>query len=406
MAKERRLGRGLEALLGRTARGEHRSNEPTPQPIATPSESVQAAEVIGSIQPVDLGDSVIGPMIEQAVAINADQPEATEECTPHLYQAPETVSVEASEPEVVSEEAPITLEPTQISEPEPKPTSGPGVLMVDVRLIEPNPFQPRRDFDEASLNSLSESITDHGLLQPIVVRRVDESYQLIAGERRFRAAQKSGLHELPIRIVEADDRRMTELAIVENLQRKDLNALEKATSFRQYMESHGATQAELAGRLKIDRSTIANLVRLLELPESVKKSLTADRITQGHARALLPLGEERLQVEFCQRIETESLTVRDVERLVKETIQGEDTEPLALIDKEGNRKKPTPTSADDQLAALEQKFRMALGMKVKLTQAAKGKGRGKLVINFTSHEEFERLQEILTSTARPQEQAG
>jgi ParB family chromosome partitioning protein len=159
---------------------------------------------------------------------------------------------------------------------------------------------------------------------------------------------------------------------------------------------------ELAGRLKIDRSTIANLVRLLELPDSIKDALTADRITQGHARALLPLGEEGLQMEFCRRIETESLTVREVERLVKETIQSADAEPLSIIDSEGNKKKPTPT--DDQLAALEQEFRMALGMKVKLTQTARG--RGKLAINFKSHEEFERLRDLLLATDRPQEKAG
>lgn len=391
MSKERRLGRGLEALLGRTARGEHHpSQEPSHVSAETYHDSNGSAAV----------DSVVGPMIEQAIAMNSEEHYGEFQQTPRLYQVPETEDTV----DVFEASAGLDAESGVEMETDAKSHSEPDVLLVDVRLIEPNPFQPRRDFGEESLNSLSESITDHGLLQPLVVRRVDESYQLIAGERRFRAAQKSGLHEVPVRVIEADDRRMTELAIVENLQRKDLNALEKAASFRQYMESHNATQAELAGRLKIDRSTIANLVRLLELPDSVKDALIADRITQGHARALLPLGEERLQVDFCRRIETESLTVRDIERLVKETIQNADAEPLAIIDKEGNRKKPTPTPTDDQLAALEQQFRMSLGMKVKLTQT--GKGRGKLVVNFTTHEEFERLSDLLLSTQRPQEQAG
>jgi ParB family chromosome partitioning protein len=351
---------------------------------------------------IGTSDSMVGPVIEQAIAMNQHRPEPEHEhqpeptpqepTPPRLYQAPEETVETVEVVEVLSEE----------NMTESEPNSELDVVLVDVRLIEPNPFQPRRDFGEESLNSLSESIAEHGLLQPLVVRRVDESYQLIAGERRFRAAQKSGLNEVPVRVVEADDRRMTELAIVENLQRKDLNALEKAASFNQYMESHNATQMELAGRLKIDRSTIANLVRLLELPDSIKDALTADRITQGHARALLPLGEEGLQMEFCRRIETESLTVREVERLVKETIQSADAEPLSIIDSEGNKKKPTPT--DDQLAALEQEFRMALGMKVKLTQTARG--RGKLAINFKSHEEFERLRDLLLATDRPQEKAG
>ena len=399
MGKERRLGRGLEALLGRTARGD-RTHEPA-QPSAVPVAESQQAE---PQQPIGVSDSVGGSMLEQAIAMNHHRTESEQQPhTPRLYQAPEEIATEMVETVDTYEtpaESPSTTESETVSSS--SPDAEPDVVLVDVRLIEPNPFQPRRDFGNESLNSLSESITEHGLLQPLVVRRVDESYQLIAGERRFRAAQKSGLNEVPVRVVEADDRRMTELAIVENLQRKDLNALEKAASFKQYMEMHGATQAELAGRLKIDRSTIANMVRLLELPESVKDALTADRITQGHARALLPLGEERLQLDLCRRIEHEALTVRDVERLVKETIQKEDGEPLSVIDRDGNKKKPTPT--DDQLAALEQEFRMALGMKVKLTQSARG--RGKLAISFKSHEEFERLRDLLLAKSRSQEKAG
>ncbi|MGD9128500.1 MAG: ParB/RepB/Spo0J family partition protein, partial [Planctomycetia bacterium] len=219
MAKERRLGRGLEALLGRTARGEHRTPEPEQPPVTAPIETMKT---------IGTSDSMVGPVIEQAIAMNQHRPEPEHEhqpeptpqepTPPRLYQAPEETVETVEVVEVLSEE----------NMTESEPNSELDVVLVDVRLIEPNPFQPRRDFGEESLNSLSESIAEHGLLQPLVVRRVDESYQLIAGERRFRAAQKSGLNEVPVRVVEADDRRMTELAIVENLQRKDLNALEKA----------------------------------------------------------------------------------------------------------------------------------------------------------------------------------
>ena len=173
---------------------------------------------------------------------------------------------------------------------------------VSVRQIDSNPAQPRQDFDPEEMRSLAESISAHGLLQPVVVRQVQDRYQLVAGERRLRAAVQAGWADVPVNVVEADDRQMAELAIVENLQRKDLNALEKAASFQKYLDQYGCTQEELAGRLKLDRSTIANLIRLLELPEPVQDALRRGRITQGHARALLPLGDEREQIEFCRRI--------------------------------------------------------------------------------------------------------
>ena len=172
---------------------------------------------------------------------------------------------------------------------------------------------------------------EHGLIQPLLVRRAGQRFQLIAGERRLRAAIKAGWTEIPVRVREADDRQMAELAIVENLQRKDLNPLEKAASFDRYLEEYQCTQEELAGRLSIDRSTIANLIRLLELPGTVQDAIRGGTVSQGHARALLPLGDESEQVAFCQRIQKEGLSVRAVEQLVQEQIHsGEsDRKPVA-----------------------------------------------------------------------------
>ena len=160
------------------------------------------------------------------------------------------------------------------NEPGPERPASPreGLQQIHVYEIENNPFQPRRDFDEAAIAELSDSLKQHGMIQPLVVRRTGERYQLIAGERRLRAAIKAGWQQVPAQVREADDRQMCEVAIVENLQRKDLNALEKALSFQQYLERYGVTQEELAGRLKIDRSTVANLIRLLELPEAIQQS--------------------------------------------------------------------------------------------------------------------------------------
>jgi ParB family chromosome partitioning protein len=275
----------------------------------------------------------------------------------------------------------------------PAPSVDGGLTTVNVYDIERNPYQPRRDFDEAEIASLADSIQEHGLLQPIVVRRKGERYQLVAGERRLRAAIKAGLPEVSVQVRDVDDRQAAEIAIVENLQRKDLNALEKGASFREYLERYGCTQDELAKRLKVDRSTVANLIRLLELPDDVQTALRSGSITQGHARALLALESEREQLEFCHRIQREGLSVRSVEDLVQQTVQAaEAPQPLRLVTGE-TELRPARKTRSQHLASLEQQFRAALGTKVDIREAAKGRGR--IVIHFKSHEEFDRLQDYL-----------
>lgn len=274
--------------------------------------------------------------------------------------------------------------------------------LVSVALVDANPYQPRVDLGEAELESLAASIRDHGLLQPIVVRKCGERFQLVAGQRRLRAAQKLGLEKIAAKIVAADDRQVAELALVENLQRKDLDPLEKAASFQQYLQRYQCTQEELASRLKLDRSTIANLIRLLELPSAVQEALRQRKITQGHARALLPLGDEQQQIALTERIQKEGLNVRATEEIVKEMIRAADAEPLAVITDDP----PSPRRASDEhLRALEQELRAALGAKVDLR--AQRSGRGKIVVHFANHEEFERLRGYLMSAAgRPKAQAG
>ena len=272
------------------------------------------------------------------------------------------------------------------SSPDPAAT---GPIQVDIHRIQSNPFQPRQDFDPAELQTLCDSLRAHGLLQPLVARRIDDRFQLIAGERRLQAAAKAGWTHVPVLVVEAEDREVAELAIVENLQRKDLNPLEKAASFQRYLQEFGGTQEELAARLKLDRSTIANLIRLLELPRAVQDAIRQGKITQGHARALLPLGEEREQIAFCGRIQQEGLSVRRTEALVQEAIAAADAEPPDVIGFDGTSSRPRRPRSE-HLAALEQEFRVALGTQVKITHTRGG--RGKLVIHFASHDEFERLR--------------
>jgi ParB family chromosome partitioning protein len=269
-----------------------------------------------------------------------------------------------------------------------------GQLWLDCEAIQPNPYQPRQSFDETEIADLADSIRTHGILQPLVVRHSGDGFELIAGERRLRAAQAADWRQVPVQIRDVDDRQLAELAIVENIQRKDLNAIEKAESFQRYINEYQCTQEELAARVQVDRSTIANLIRLLELPADVKQMVQAGDISQGHARALLPLGDEQEQIEFARHIKREGLSVRATEQGVQDRIHSLDGDGLRIVDAEGNSR-PVSRPVNEQIAALEQELRTALGTKVDLSQTAKGRGR--ITIHFKNHEEFSRLRQLLTT---------
>ncbi len=265
-------------------------------------------------------------------------------------------------------------------------------LLLSINLIEENPFQPRREFLEVEIASLAESLKDHDMLQPVLVRRMGTRYQLISGERRLRAARLAGWKKIPARIREADDRLVAELAIVENLQRKDLSSIEKALSFQRYLDEHACRQEDLAKRLKIDRSTIANLLRLLELPPEIRRELQAGSITAGHARALLPLADRRKQIKVCNLIKIEGLSVRATEQMVAESV-GRD----GSRNRSGNNGKKTAgktSTTQRQIASLETELRRALGTKVEIKSNAKGSG--KILIHFKNHSEFERIRDVLS----------
>ncbi|HZZ29061.1 MAG TPA: ParB/RepB/Spo0J family partition protein [Pirellulales bacterium] len=313
----------------------------------------------------------------------------------------ENAPAESSTP--ISVEALVAVQPEAIADTQ-LPS---GMTQLSVYDIDGSPHQPRDDFNDADLESLTQSLRDHGLIQPIVVRRLGDRYQLIAGERRLRAAIKAGWSQVPAQIREADDRQVAELAIIENLQRKDLNAIEKAASFQQYLNNYGCTQEELAGRLAVDRSTVANLIRLLELPEVVQEAVCKGAISAGHARALLPLGDQQRQAEFCEKIKNEELSVRTTEQLVQETLDQAGEVQLTVVDENGESHPAAASrrrTRSRQTASLEQEFKGALGTKVQISQTAKGKG--KIVIHFANHDEFERLRGQLTHGVQPQAQTG
>ncbi len=276
--------------------------------------------------------------------------------------------------------------------------SGVESLELPVHEIENNPFQPRREFKNEEIASLAESIRNHQQLQPILVRVVDGRYQLISGERRLRATIHAGMQTIRAEVREADDRLVAELAIIENLQRKDLNPIEKAMSFKRYIEEHQCKQDDLARRLSIDRSTIANLMRLLELPQAILDSLVAGEISAGHARALLPIGDEVVQVRTSQRIMDERWSVRATESFVSELLKKEednDTGRRVMNATRQRRKQVSP-----QIDAMQQEMRMIFGTKVEIKSSARGKG--KITIHFTDAEEFERLRDLLADSSRPQ----
>ena len=370
MSKEKRLGRGLEALLGQIS-GRNESALPA-----------QYNRIPGA------PDAPTVPEKEEPIG-TAPHPRSTP--PPDFFEYPGGNSLPAiNVPLEQSAGQPIG----RSVEAAPPQTEPPRVR---IDQIDSNPDQPRQDFDIDEIQKLSESLSAHGLLQPVVVRRVNDRYQIIAGERRMRAAVQAGWSDVPVNIIEADDRQTAELAIIENLQRKDLNALEKAACFQRYLEQYGSTQEELASRLNLDRSTIANLIRLLELPSAVQDALRRGELTPGHARALLPLGDEREQIEFAARIKREGLNVRQTEALVQQMIDAVDQEPLAVVDREGRSSKVS-RGKNEQLAALEQQFRAALGLK-KVQITSNALGRGKLVIHFRDHEEFDRVREHICGNA-------
>ncbi|MCH8243368.1 MAG: ParB/RepB/Spo0J family partition protein [Planctomycetes bacterium] len=267
-----------------------------------------------------------------------------------------------------------------------------SMRQIAVDSIERNPFQPRKEFGDASLQELAASIGQHGLLQPLLVRRRGGNFQLIAGERRWLAAQQAGLETVPCHIIERDDRGSTEAAIEENLKRKDLNPLEKATAFQDYRDRFGCSIEELAQKLSMQRSTVSNFLRLLELPDAVKEALSQDRISNGHARALLSVTQAAHRIELCRRIERESLSVRATEAEVRKLLKSKGTIPFPKKDEHSPASQLT-----SHLRSLQEQLRQQLGAKVEIRPS--GKERGKIVIHFQSNDDFERILRQLRRAA-------
>jgi ParB family chromosome partitioning protein len=252
-----------------------------------------------------------------------------------------------------------------------------GAIEVPIDKIIPNPHQPRHNINPDKLEELAHSIAEHGLIQPLVVTQVDDTYQLIAGERRWRASQLAGLTTLPVIIKETSPQQMLELAIVENIQRADLNPLEEAEAYAQLMEEFGLTQEAVAERIGKSRTAVANTVRLLNLPELIKDALASGQISEGHARALLSLKKQRDQLKTLAAVINRGLNVRQTEGLVRQLLVGEEAP---------RHKAPALTPHEKSMLA---RFESRLGTKVELNHTEPGSG--KIVIHFYSPEELQAI---------------
>jgi len=256
------------------------------------------------------------------------------------------------------------------------PQSTARALDVDSDLLTPNRFQPRTTMDDGRIEELARSIRSNGIIQPIVVRKADTGYEIIAGERRWRASQRAGLLKVPIVIRDIPDERMLAAALIENLQREDLNPIEEAHAYRRLADEFHLTQEQIAEAVGKDRSSVANMTRLLRLPHEVRENVAAGAIAMGHARALLSLPDEASQLRWGREVVAKQLSVRETEVLVKKALT-----PAAP------REAP---SKDVHTRAAEDRLRFALGTAVRIVR--KGKG-GRIEVDFTSEDELHRLYE-------------
>lgn len=263
------------------------------------------------------------------------------------------------------------------------------ITKLPLQKVEPNPNQPRKSFDEEELQALADSIAEHGILQPLAVRTLDGGfYQIIAGERRWRAARMAGLEEVPVVVLEADDRTVMELALIENLQRQDLNPMEEAEGYRVLMEEYGLTQEQAAARVGKSRPAVTNALRLLALPEEVREMVEGGTLSAGHARAVLSLPNERLQKAAAQKIIALRLSVRQAEAMCKRMAAEEKPQ------------KAKPALTVDYVGECEKMLTKQLGRRVKIVS---GRRKGRFELEFYGEDDLQRLYDALLALPRTEE---
>lgn len=246
--------------------------------------------------------------------------------------------------------------------------------------IRPNPYQPRKDFDEKTLDELAESIKEHGVIQPLIVRKSIKGYELVAGERRLRASERAGLSKVPVVVREFTNEQVMEIALIENLQRENLNAIEIALAYEKLMKHFSLTQEELAKKVGKSRPHVANFLRLIQLPQEIQDYVSRGTLSMGHARALLAIEDDQMKIKIAQEVIKKDLSVRQIEELIKNL-----TKPVPRETKEKPKK-------DVFITQFEERLRDTFGTSVHIKM---GKKRGKIEIDFYTNEDLERIMEII-----------
>lgn len=369
-AKKKRLGRGLASLMSNTRQVEEEPETQAPSTASSDQKGSNAGQSASdaAVQ-TDDGQRHSRPAVAASpvAARGQDSPDPSERGEPHSHDTGVYLGRQT--------EAQGTAALA-------------GAKMLDIEQIRPNPHQPRRDFDEEHLTELTESIRAQGILQPLLVTEGKGGYTLVAGERRLRAARLAGLRQLPCIVREATREQMAQWALIENVQRTDLNPIEKAQAYRAYLDSFMATQQQLAAKLGQPRSTIANHLRLLDLCDTAQSAVVDGGLSLGHAKVLAALvGREEQQVRLTHKVVENGLSVRQLEQLVAARVN----------DPAGERpaESAAPTGpSDDYVTDLEKQLSMAVGARVKV-KPSRRRGSGKIVLNYGSLDEFDHLVERL-----------
>lgn len=262
-------------------------------------------------------------------------------------------------------------------------------VMININLIEPNKNQPRKEFNEKALNELAESIKQFGVIQPIILQKREKTYEIIAGERRWRAAKLAGIKEIPAIIKNYTEKEIVEIALIENIQREDLNPIEEALAYKNLIDEYKLTQEELADRISKSRTAITNTMRLLKLCDNVQQMLIDGQLSGGHARALIAVEDEKLQYKLALKIFDDRLSVRETEKLVKTVL-----EKAAEDNSENEKKSEQDVNIEAIYKDYEERIKNLLGTKVKIKR--KDNNTGKIEINYYSSDELERLYEIFS----------
>lgn len=390
MAKEHGLGKGLGAIFGTstTVKSDRPKTEHRYKTVAE-----KAAEQSGTAEGLAEPMQATGETSAEAEkSLNARKKRVTAAAKKETTKkSAENTGIVMVGEEIVHENT-VTKDAKNVRSTETMhDTEQEGMLLVKLSRIQPDPDQPRKNFDEEKLNELADSIRTYGMISPIVVKKRGALYEIVAGERRWRAARIAGLKEIPVVIKEVDEKTSRELSIIENIQRDDLNAVEEARAYQSLIEEYGLTQEEVAARVAKNRSTITNSLRLLKLEPEILTLLQDGKITQGHARALLAVEDTELRKKIAEKCTKENLSVREIETLVK----------LDKLSKAKKEKKSSPEAQELRRLKviykdLERKMKTKLGTKVSIVP--KNTERGTLEIEYYSQDDLDRIFMILNSS--------